>query len=96
MKFSMATTPGRGAREPALGARGKGFPSPAPSAQSAILILDEATASVDTEIEKKIQDALARLVSGRTTFAIAHRLSTLRNANRPGSERGEQRSRHPR
>jgi len=46
------------------------------------LILAEATASVDTETEKKIQDALARLVQGRTSFAIAHRLSTLRNANR--------------
>ncbi len=47
-----------------------------------ILILDEATSSVDTHTEKKIQDAIANLIRGRTTIAIAHRLSTLRNCNR--------------
>lgn len=47
-----------------------------------ILILDEATASVDTETEKAIQQSLNLLVKGRTTLSIAHRLSTLRDADR--------------
>lgn len=47
-----------------------------------LLILDEATSALDTESEFLIQQALNRLIQGRTTFAIAHRLSTLREANR--------------
>ena len=47
-----------------------------------ILILDEATASVDTDTEVKIQDALLNVTEGKTVFAIAHRLSTLKNADR--------------
>ena len=46
-----------------------------------ILILDEATSSIDTRTELKIQDAFNQMMEGRTSFIVAHRLSTIRNAD---------------
>ena len=51
-------------------------------ADPAILVLDEATANIDTATEKVIQEALSRMLRGRTSFVIAHRLSTIRSADR--------------
>ena len=50
-------------------------------ADPTILILDEATSSVDTRTEKLIAEGMDKLMEGRTTFVIAHRLSTVRDAN---------------
>ena len=46
-----------------------------------VLILDEATSSIDTRTEKLVQDGMDKLMSGRTTFVIAHRLSTVKNSD---------------
>ena len=46
-----------------------------------VLVLDEATSSIDTHTEELVQDGMDKLMAGRTTFVIAHRLSTIRNAD---------------
>ena len=45
------------------------------------MVLDEATSNIDTETEKLIQDAITHLIKGRTSIVVAHRLSTIKNAN---------------
>ncbi len=75
------TEVGSGGRELSGGERQRVSIARAILADPRILILDEATAAVDTETEKNIQAALQKLIEGRTTLSIAHRLSTLRDAD---------------
>ncbi|HJD24462.1 MAG TPA: ATP-binding cassette domain-containing protein [Firmicutes bacterium] len=76
------TVIGSGGRELSGGERQRVSIARAILADPKILVLDEATASVDTETERAIQASLEKLIQGRTTISIAHRLSTLRNADR--------------
>lgn len=73
---------GRGGRQLSGGERQRLSIARAILADPRILVLDEATASVDTETERAIQASLEKLIQGRTTISIAHRLSTLREADR--------------
>jgi ATP-binding cassette subfamily B protein len=76
------TVIGTGGRQLSGGERQRVSIARAILADPQILVLDEATASVDTETERAIQASLDQLVKGRTTISIAHRLSTLRGADR--------------
>ena len=76
------TVIGRGGRQLSGGERQRLSIARAILADPQILVLDEATASVDTETERAIQASLEKLIKGRTTISIAHRLSTLREADR--------------
>ena len=76
------TLVGTGGRQLSGGERQRLSIARAILADPQILVLDEATASVDTETERAIQASLDQLVKGRTTISIAHRLSTLRNADK--------------
>lgn len=75
------TVVGTGGRSLSGGERQRVSIARAVLADSKVLILDEATAAVDTETERSIQNALERLTKGKTTLSIAHRISTLRNAD---------------
>lgn len=75
------TVVGTGGRSLSGGERQRVSIARAVLADSKVLILDEATAAVDTETERNIQNALERLTKGKTTLSIAHRISTLRNAD---------------
>ncbi len=81
MSKGYATSPGEGGQQLSRGQRQRIALARAILADPRILILDEATSDVDTETEVLIQEALDRVMKGRTVFVIAHRLSTVRNAD---------------